>query len=166
LPEREDELAAREEFTMTTMIRQRILRGNALYIGVAGLAGMVFDLRGAFYGLGPQGRVLADAPHTAIGFFEAHGLAVILAVLLWRATPSRSWHLTALAMDALLGAANLIFWQIFIAADALAMGYITTGLHWIFVALQIAAACTSGPNLQHSAQLATSQPPRHAGMQG
>ena len=132
---------------MTNTTRQGILRANAFYIGVAGLAGMLFDLRGAFYGLGPQGRVLAAAPHAAIGFFEAHGLAVILAVLLWRAPPARSWHLTAVAMDALLGSANLIFWQIFVAADALATGYVTTTLHWVFVMLQLLAATRAPADL-------------------
>jgi hypothetical protein len=31
---------------------------------------MAFDLRGAFYGLGPQGRVLELAPSAAAGFVE------------------------------------------------------------------------------------------------
>jgi hypothetical protein len=61
-------------------------------------------------------------------------------MLLWRAEPLRSWHLTAAAVHALLGTANLVFWQIFIAADMLAGGYITTSLHWLFVALQLCAA--------------------------
>ena len=75
---------------MTASVRQLILRANALYIGVAGCAGMIFDIRGVLYGLGPQGRALADAPHAGIGFVEAHGLAVILAVVLWRARPERA----------------------------------------------------------------------------
>lgn len=107
---------------MTTTVRQLILRANALYIGVAGCAGMIFDIRGVLYGLGPQGRALADAPHAGIGFVEAHGLAVILAVVLWRARPERAAHLTALAVVALLGTANLAFWQAFVAMDALTMG--------------------------------------------
>ena len=117
-----------------------VLRANALYIGVAGFAGLLSDIRGVLYGLGPQGRVLAEAPYAAIGFVEAHGLAVILAVLLWRASPSRSWHLTALALEVLLGTSNLAFWQLFVAADALAVGYVSTTLHWIFAALQLTAA--------------------------
>ena len=128
---------------MTAPVRRLVLRANSLYIGLAGLAGMLFDIRGVLYGLGPQGRVLAQAPHAAIGFIEAHGLAVILAVLLWRAVPARSWHLTALAMEVLLGMSNLAFWDMFVATDALAVGYVTTGLHWIFVVLQALAAMTA-----------------------
>jgi hypothetical protein len=124
-------------------MRQRLLRANALYIGVAGIAGLVFDVRGVLFGLGPQGQVLANAPHAAIGFVEAHGLAAILAVLLWRAAPLRSWHLTAAAMEILLGTSNLVFWQIFIAGDALAVGYLTTILHWLFVTAHVLAASSS-----------------------
>jgi hypothetical protein len=104
---------------------------------------MLFDIRGVLYGLGPQGRLLAQAPHAGIGFVEAHGLAMILAVLLWRAAPARSWHLTALAMEVLLGTSNLAFWDMFVATDALAVGYLTTGLHWVFVLLQAVAAMTA-----------------------
>jgi hypothetical protein len=99
---------------MTTTVRHLILRANALYIGLAGSAGVIFDIRGVLYGAGPQGRALANAPHAGIGFVEAHGLAVILAVLLWRARPERAAHITALAVVALLGTANLAFWQTFI----------------------------------------------------
>src|SRR5262245_18526733 len=125
---------------MTTTVRRLILRANALYIGVAGLAGVIFDIRGVLYGVGPQGRALANAPYAGIGFVEAHGLAVILAIVLWRARPDRSAHITALAIAALLGTANLAFWQAFIAMDVLLMGYVTTALHWAFVALNLSAA--------------------------
>jgi hypothetical protein len=67
--------------------------------GVAGLAGMIFDIRGVLYGTGRQGRALADAPYAGIGFVEAHGLAVILPVLLWRAKPDRSGHFTGVPLS-------------------------------------------------------------------
>jgi hypothetical protein len=130
---------------MKASVRHLILRANALYIGVAGFAGVIFDIRGVLYGAGPQGRALAAAPFAGIGFVEAHGLAVILAVVLWRARPERAAHLTALAVVALLGTANLAFWQAFIAMDALVMGYLTTALHWTFVALNLAAAIQVNP---------------------
>ena len=76
-----------------------VYSSQGLYIGVAGCAGLIFDVRGVLYGLGPQGRALADAPHAGIGFVEAHGLAVILAVLLWRARPERAALLTAFAVE-------------------------------------------------------------------
>jgi hypothetical protein len=121
-------------------VRRIILRANAVYIGCASAMALIFDILGVFFGTGPQGRILASAPHAAIGFIEAHGLALILSVLLWRAIPGTSWHLTAFALEVLLGTANLVFWDIFVAAGALALGYVTTSLHWVFAALQCFAA--------------------------
>ncbi len=135
---------------MSTTVCQLILRAHASFIGVAGCAGMIFDIRGVLYGVGPQGRALANAPHAGIGFVEAHGLAVILAVVLWRSAPERSAHLTALAVAALLGTANLAFWQGFIVMDALVMGYVTTALHWMFVALNLMAALSEKRSLKVS----------------
>jgi hypothetical protein len=131
---------------MTTTMRRIILRTNAVFLLAASSFGMSADLAGAFFAVGPQRSILDAAPHAAIGFVEAHGLAFIIGVLLWRAEPLRLWHLTAAAVHALLGTANLVFWQIFIAADALWGGYLTTSLHWIFVMLQLvgASSATSG----------------------
>ena len=56
-------------------------------------------------------------------------MAFIIGILLWRAEPARLWHLTAAAVHLLLGTSNLVFWQIFVAADALWGGYVTTSLH-------------------------------------
>jgi hypothetical protein len=128
---------------MTTNARKLLLRANAIYLLVAASGGMWADLAGVFMGVGPQGRILATAPHAGIGFVEAHGLAIILGVLLWRAPPERSWHLTAAAIHVLLGTSNLVFWQIFVAADMLVMGYVTTSLHFAFLALQLFAAATA-----------------------
>jgi hypothetical protein len=137
---------------MTTTIRRAILRANAVYIGAAASAAFVFDVRGVLYGLGPQGRILASVPYAGISFIEAHGLALILAVLLWRAAPVRAWHLTAVAMEVLLGTSNLVFWQLFVATDALAMGYVTTTLHWMFVFSQLLAATSAGADVPHGAR--------------
>lgn len=123
-------------------LRKLLLVVDAIFLLVASTGGMIADLAGAFAGIGPQKDVLGPAPYAAIGFVEAHGLAFIIGVLLWRAEPQRSWHLTAAAVHVLLGTSNLVFWQMFIAADMLAMGWVTTVLHWLFVALQLAAAST------------------------
>ena len=125
---------------MTDSMRRRILRVNALFLVVVGATSLLLDLRAAFFGVGPQSALLRDAPHAAIGFVEAHGLATIIGVLLMRAKPSRSWHLTAAAVHVLLGASNLVFWQVFVAADVLLVGYVTTALHWLLVLVQLWAA--------------------------
>lgn len=130
---------------MTEQTRKMILRVNAVFLLVAGVSGFLNDLRGVYTATGPLGRILVSLPDAGIGFIEAHGLAVILGVLLWRAEPLRSWHLTAAAIHVLLGGANLAFWQLFITADILAVGYITTLLHGLFVVLQLFAATTAKP---------------------
>ena len=129
---------------MTTAIRKLVLRANAVFLVGAGSGGLVADLLGAFYGIGPQGMVLAQAPHAAIGAVEAHGLAVIIGVLLWRAAPARGWHAAAAAVHVLLGTANLVFWPTFAAAGMLAVGYVTTVLHALFASLQGFAAMSAG----------------------
>jgi len=121
-------------------IRKQVLRANAVYLGLASIGGLLLlDVPGAFFSRGPLSRIIT-APYEAIGFLEAHGLALVMAVLLWRAAPLRSWHFTAAAVHMLLGTANLLFWPIFAASGTLPMGYITTSLHWIFAALQLIAA--------------------------
>jgi hypothetical protein len=67
----------------------------------------------------PRESILAIQPVAAVGFVEAHGLALILGVLFWRAASLRSWHLAAVAVHVLLGTANLVFWQTFIVMDML-----------------------------------------------
>lgn len=129
---------------MTTQTRKLILRANALYLGIASIAAfLLLDLRGIVFGTGPAGQVLAAAPHAAVGFVEAHGLAFIMSVLLWQATPVRYAHLTAAAVMALLGVSNLVFWPLFTVTGMVAAGAILTSAHLAFAALQLIAA--SGP---------------------
>jgi len=128
---------------MTIAARQVILRANAAFLLVASTWGLWADLAGAFFAIGPQRAIIGAAPHAAIGFVEAHGLAFIIGVLLWRAVPLRGWHLTAAAVHVLLGTSNIVFWQIFVAADMLAGGYLTTSLHIVFALLQLGAAASA-----------------------
>jgi hypothetical protein len=117
-----------------------VLRANALFLIVAGGASLTADLAGVAFGIGPQGPLFSDAPQAAVGFIEAHGLALIFGVLLWTATPALAWHLGAAAVHLLLGVANVAFWRFFVAADMLGIGVITTALHVLFASLQIYAA--------------------------
>jgi hypothetical protein len=88
---------------------------------------------------------VAEAPWSGLGFIEAHGLAFIIGILMWRSQASRSWHLTAAAIHVLLGTANLVFWQLFIVSDMLVVGYATTVLHATFIGLQSVAAVADTP---------------------
>ena len=129
---------------MITSTRKLLLRANALYLGIASIAAFILlELRALAFGSGPASEILAAAPHAAIGFVEAHGLAFILSVLLWNAQPVRYAHLTATAVMALLGVSNLVFWPIFTAAGMTAAGVLLTTAHLAFAALQLLAA--TGP---------------------
>ena len=128
---------------MTTALGRTLLRADAIFLMVAAAGGMTTDLLGVFFDRGPFVAVIGNSPHVGIGFVEAHGLAFIIGVLLWRAEPLYSWHVTAMAVHALLGTANIVFWQIFVISDMLAMGYITTMLHGLFAFLQLLAALSA-----------------------
>ena len=118
-----------------SLLRRHLLRANAVFLVLASVAALHADIIGVAFGLGPQGPFLSVTPQAAVGFIEAHGLALIIGVALWRATPARAWNFGAMAVHLLLGGANLVFWPFFEAADLLAVGYVTTGFHGLFVLL-------------------------------
>lgn len=126
---------------MSASFRRWLLRGNAAFLIVAAVGAWVTaDFPASFSGSGPFGPLVAHQPALGIGFVEAHGLAIILGVLLWRAASTVSWHLTSVAIHLLLGVCNVVFWQLFIATNTLTMGWVTTGLHGVLVVLQSIAA--------------------------
>jgi|SRR6185436_9035827 len=113
------------------------LRLDGAFLALAGFGGMVTDTIGHFFGAGPLASTL-HSPYT-IGGFEAHGLAVIISVLLLRGASlpdRRLWHILALSVHLLLGAANLIFWSSFEQLDVVMVGVVTTVLHIFFVLAQ------------------------------
>ena len=76
---------------------------------------------------------------TTIGGFEAHGLAIIIGILLIRAATlasRRLWHALGLSVHLLLGSANVLFWSSFLKQGLLAVGIVTTALHATFVVAQ------------------------------
>ena len=87
---------------------------NGVALALTGFVQSMFDLGGHFLNRGPLGPSL-HGNLDALGFLEAHGLAVIIGVLLvlHRNAPDARWHWIASATHVLLGAANLMFWPIF-----------------------------------------------------
>ncbi len=135
---------------MSSAYRQLLLRLNAGFLILASTGGLITDIAGSFFAKGPEAILLAGSPGAGIGFIEAHGLALIFGVLLWQAAGSRRWHLAAAAVHVLLGSANLAFWQFFIAADVLVVGYVTTIAHFTLVVLQLAAAASHRRHADHA----------------
>lgn len=131
--------------TMNATISRYLLRADGAWLALIAAPMLISDLAGAFAGWGPLATVLQTAPHSAIGFVEAHGLALILGIILLRAQPSRGLHVVAGTVHLLLGSANVVFWQLFLSADQLTMGYVTTSFHFLFAILQIVSAWANAP---------------------
>lgn len=95
---------------------------------------MLSELAGHFLGIGPLASTLGS-PHT-IGGFEAHGLAVLIAVLLFRGSrsaESKQWHVFGFGTHLFLGTANILFWASFVQHGVVPVGIVTTILHGVFV---------------------------------
>lgn len=116
-----------------------LIRFNAGFLILASAGGLATDIAGSLFGRGAEAVLLADAPGVGIGFIEAHGLALIIGLTMSRIAYSVNWHAFLAAVHALLGTANLLFWQFFIASDVLIVGYATTAAHWLFVVAHLAA---------------------------
>lgn len=138
-------------------LSQWTLRLDGAFLAVAGSTALLADILGHFFGIGPMAETF-NSPYT-IGGFEAHGLAIIIAVLLLRAAKladRRLWHALGLSVHLLLGTANIIFWSSFLQLDVLMVGVITTALHIIFASAQAVClrremrANTSGLKTAHA----------------
>jgi hypothetical protein len=113
------------------------LRLDGIFLLLAGSAAMLTETIGHFFGVGPLAST-RGSPHT-IGGFEAHGLAIIIGVLLLyaaRRADRRLWHTVGLCTHLLLGSANVLFWSSFVRQDLVLVGIVTTALHAIFVVAQ------------------------------
>jgi hypothetical protein len=137
---------------MTSAARRAILKANAAFLGLFGtVAFFMLDVRAIWFDSGPQAAILRGEPAAGVGFLEAHGLAVVLAVWFWRwgcaASPDPAGHLTAAVVHAFLGTCNIALWRIFVVADVLALGYVSTALHIAFAVAQVVAARSASRSL-------------------
>jgi hypothetical protein len=118
-----------------------LLLVNGTALAGTGVVQSMFDLSGHFLNKGPLAGSLHGNLDT-LAFLEAHGLAVIVGILLIvhrRAVDAR-WHWVAAATHTLLGGANLMFWPIFAHYDLVPMGIVATAMHIFFAVTQLAAA--------------------------
>jgi hypothetical protein len=115
-------------------LSRRILEFDGGFLLLAGAAAMIIETVGHFLGIGPFAQT-KGSPYT-IGSFEAHGLAIIFAILLLRAAAVSDrflWHQVGLIVHLLLGGSNLLYWSSFVQLNVIPMGVITTVLHIAFV---------------------------------
>ena len=118
--------------------RRTLLILNGLFLGLTGFAQMIFELLSHSRGLGPLGKIFTDTPYT-IGFFEAHGFAVLTSLLVFWVMLKEMrphWHLYMALVCLLLGGSNLLFWDSFAKVGLVTAGYISTALHILFFVLQ------------------------------
>jgi hypothetical protein len=137
-----------------TLRAERFGHGLLLVNGVvlAVVAGLqsVFDLAGHFLDLGPTAGALYQNPDT-IGYFEAHALALVIAILMLanHKAEATTWHWVAAAFHAMAGGANLMFWSSFTNYGLVPIGVVATAMHAVFLALQLVAALARTPELLH-----------------
>jgi hypothetical protein len=115
-------------------LSRRILQFDGGFLLLAGAAAMIIETVGHFLGVGPFAQT-KGSPCT-IGSFEAHGLAIIFALLFLRAATFSDrflWHQVGLVVHLLLGGSNLLYWSSFVQLNVIPMGVITTVLHIVFV---------------------------------
>ena len=119
------------------VLNKTVLKLNAIFLMLIGSLQMIFELLSHFLGAGPLTHRFLASPYT-LGFFEAHGLAVLMGILLWRAAanPQKFSHQFAVIIHILLGGANLLFWNSFIQLDFVAPGIVATVFHGIFVVME------------------------------
>jgi hypothetical protein len=119
--------------------RGTLMRANGAFLALVGGVQMSFELLSHFGGIGPLGRIFAGS-HYTIGFLEAHGLALLIGLLLIfvaAADPKRFWHIFAASVHLLLGGANLLFWSSFVYWGLVPMGAIATVFHGLFLVAQL-----------------------------
>jgi hypothetical protein len=120
---------------MTQLIRSRILRTNAVLLFMFGVFGITEDLSSYLDGTFVLKGALLHNP-LAVGFVEAHGLALIMAVLFFvnaNINDTEQWHITAVTLHLFLGICNLFFWQGFINLNIVRMGAVATIFQFVFV---------------------------------
>jgi hypothetical protein len=116
-----------------SILSRKILQFDGGFLLLAGGAAMIIETVGHFLGVGPFAQT-KGSPYT-IGGFEAHGLAIIFAVLFLRAATCSDrflWHQVGLVVHLLLGGSNLLYWSSFVQLNVIPMGVITTVLHIVF----------------------------------
>ena len=119
--------------------RKNLFRLNAGFLILMGGVFGVLDYVGFRTGNGPLGDLLKDN-FLAVGMQEAHGMALIMGlVLLTYALRSMdtSWHLVGAGVHVLLGGSNLIFWGHFGEIGIVNPEIVVTAIHWLFVSAHL-----------------------------
>ena len=132
-----------------TAMRRRLLRGDAVFLTLAGLFGLTADLVSHAAGAGPFGLTFYRNP-LVIGVVEAHALAIVIAGTLWhhaRTGAGNHGHWAGMAAHAVMGVSNVIWFEVFTRVQAETQGVAVTAVHFVFIALH-AVLIAYSPKLQ------------------
>jgi hypothetical protein len=124
-------------------LRSLIVRLDGLFLVLAGSAALLTETVAHFFSLGPQRAVFGNQSWATIGFFEAHGLAIIIGVILVRLanSPGVSGNTLGAIVHLLLGGANILFWTAtVIPTHQEAIIAPITAVHLLFVVIQASYA--------------------------
>ena len=117
------------------LMRRIVLRVDAVFLTVAGVFGLVSDLRSYGSGTGPFGQTFFQNP-TVIGVVEAHGLAVLTAGTLWFLAThdtKRFGRWVAVIAHAIMAVSNIVWFDVFRRVQAETQGVAVTVAHLGFI---------------------------------
>jgi hypothetical protein len=121
--------------------RRILLTADGVFLAVIGSVQVLLEVVAYYGGAVPYGELFERSPDL-IGWLEAHGMAFLIGVLLLAVARNdlrRFWHVFAAAVHVLLGGANIVFWDSFLAFGMVPMGVAATVVHVVFVMLHAAA---------------------------
>ncbi|MBL7811471.1 MAG: hypothetical protein JNL57_04530 [Bacteroidetes bacterium] len=126
---------------MTRPANKAPLLLSVLFLGVSSIAMMANELAFHFFQSGMMKDTFNKIPGATIGFFEAHGLAFLWVVFLYREMKKgriTDLNIYAALVHALLGFANTLFWKdAIVRFDMLTAGIITTILHYLLTLIHL-----------------------------
>ena len=116
----------------------RLIVADGMFLGAMAIFGLTQDLLSYVWGAGKFDTFLLSDPK-AIGFVEAHGLAGLIAVaaLVSARHQPTFWHALLGCVHALLGSANVLFFDGFVATGETRFAIVVTAAHLAFSALHV-----------------------------
>lgn len=142
------------------------LRLDGALLALTGLLALGADLAGALSGLGPFAS-LSGQP-LAIAAVEAHGLAALLGLLIFRGAAMGGerwlWHAVAFGAHVFLAACNLLFWQSYGEQGLVIAGVATTVAHTTLACLQLVCLAHASPAHEQDALPGWLVAARHSGL--
>lgn len=124
------------------------LKVHGIILFCLGIIMTLQTLLGSFKGIGPLKFIYGDALRS-VGLFEAYLLAAFsgaVLIILSGRHYIKQWHLLATTVHLILFTTNLLFWKAYSLADIVAIGYVSTSAHALFILLESGCYFMQGSN--------------------